>query len=312
MNYEVKGRRVYPGPAGMSVTIKFTGEPSKSYGITRTYSDVAGTIEVVRRSAESNSMVDALLGGYIYRNRPLVEVWPVPGAGYFGKETTEMVVCALALGRLGYEKVALEGREPPNPDLFADSEQTGPLAIEVTLNTDPDERIFQDAMRGFVDVLNEYVARAEHTFPNDVNLGFVALPRRGEYVRLARTLLAQIEPNLGKIGTYKFTGDLAGMFAQYIVRQRGDGPPFSGGAVVNVRGHADLLATAIERIVKKRDFKDYHTDGRALWLVIGVTVPLIGPDVMGEIYNMNMDLGGFDRIVLSDTADMVTFSRTTV
>lgn len=311
MKYEVKGRRVHPGPAGMTLTIKFTDEPSEPHMIARSYSGAVGTIEVVRRTPEPDSVVEGLLGGYTYEGRPLVEVWPAPDSGPRDNPTTEMVVSALALGRLGYEQVALQARKPPNPDVFADSDRTGPIAIEVTLNMDPDERAFQDAMHEFVGVLNDVVARGEQPFPNDVNLGLIALPQRRGYERLAKAVLAQIERNFGKVGTYQFDGDLSGMFAQYIVAPRGEGRPFSGGAVVNVRGHADLLATTVERIVKKRDLMDYHTEGRALWLTVGVTLPLIGPDVMGEMYDMDMPLGKFDRIVLSDAADMVTFTRVT-
>ena len=78
-----------------------------------------------------------------YGNRPLGEVWLRPDDGPYDKPQTEMRVSALALARLGYENVALEGRNPPNPDIFADSRGTGPLAIEVTLNFDQDESQFQ-------------------------------------------------------------------------------------------------------------------------------------------------------------------------
>jgi hypothetical protein len=294
----------------MTLAIKFTDGPSEPRWITRTYSDAVGRIEVVRRSPEPDSVVEALLGGYTYGGRPLVEVWPARDGAPYNTETTEMVVSALAFGRLGYEKVALRARKPPNPDVFADAEQTGSVAIEITLNMDPDETAFQDAMRAFIGVLNKVVSAAEHAFPNDVSLGFVSLPGRREYDFLARALLAQLEPDLGKVGTHEFSGELSGMFAQYMITPRGEGPPFSGGAVVNVRGHADLLATAMERIVKKRDRMDYLSEGRALWLVVGVTLPLIGPDVMGELYGRDISLGKLDRIVLSDSGNMVTFART--
>jgi hypothetical protein len=309
MKYGVRGRRTHPGPGRMSFTIKITDEPNKAHRSSRSYSASGSRVQVIRRTPEADPVVEALLAGYAYGGRSLIEVWPVSNGVSHDSEITEMVVSALTLGRLGYEKVTLERRRPPNPDIFADSEQSGSLAIEVTLNVDPDERAFQAAVRDFVDVLNHYIVGSSTAFTNDVNIGVVALPRRREYAALAGALLKQIEPNLGKLGKYEFSDDLSGTFAQYILCPRGNGPPITAGGVVNVRGHADLLATTMERIIQKRDRMDYHNEGRGLWLVVGMALPLIGPDVLGEIYEMDLPLGKFDRIVLSDAADVVVFAR---
>jgi hypothetical protein len=88
----------------------------------------------------------------------LSEAWPVWDGSRFEDHTTETVVSALALGRSGYERLELERCAPPFPDLFATSESTGDITIEVTCNADHDETAFRVAMSQFLDKLNKVAA----------------------------------------------------------------------------------------------------------------------------------------------------------
>jgi len=48
------------------------------------------------------------------------------------------------------------------------------------------------------------------------------------------------------------------------------------GLAKSANAHADLYRTAIDRIEDKRDMHVYETEGRPLWLVIGVRFHYLG------------------------------------
>jgi hypothetical protein len=285
------------------VTIRVGGEP-REYSYSRSYDDGEGVVDVRRRNPCPEA--DDIGAAYRYEDRPLPEVWPTWNGIRFANEVTEMVVASRALAALRYRNARMAPRKPPRPDLYVECEEESPFAAEVTLNTDRDEAAFQRAREEFLRHLNNRAASG--TVPFDVSLGFVAVPARREFDAVADALFAHVERS-GSVGIHALPPELEQTFAQIRLGPRTGREPFSGGGVVNERGHADLRATTLDRISEKRDMMDYLTDGRPLWLIVGMSVPLIGPDVMGEMYDLDLALGRFSKIVLSEGSDLVTFTR---
>ena len=132
---------------------------------------------------------------------------------------------------------------------------------------------------------------------------------RTKNARVAEVIISEIIAQAPTVGTRTFSGELASLFAQYAISPRGSNPPFSGGAVVNVRGLPDMYETTVEQISSKRDYADYRTKGRQTYLVVGTTVHKIAPDVMTRLYCTDFELGQFDCVVLSGHDEIVTFRR---
>lgn len=265
--------------------------------VSRKYHDALGEIEVVRST--SNADADSLLQGYVYDGKPLIESWPRESdATPYQNHVTEMRVASFTFARMGSRAVTMTPRTPPDPDLFVDSYDTGPLAVEITLDKDFGEARFQNAMHQFLTYLNEHVAGLAVDFPVDVNLGFVSVPAARDHERIAKAIVANVRENASIAGTHHFTDELASLFAQYDVSARTDASPFSGGAVVNDRGLPDIYASVMVRIEDKRDGATYTCAGRSTWLVVGMSPqPLFSPDVMRALYETDIGLGQFDCIV---------------
>ncbi len=269
------------------------------------YRDSKSNIFVER--TKPNRDVEPLLHGYTYNGRPLIESWHVPSSRRISDNTAvEMRVASLALSRMGISKVSMTPQRPPEPDLFVESAVTGPVAAEVTLDKDPDEAAFQSEMQDFIAYLNRF---ASASVPVDVNLGFLSVPRKRNYQRVAQAIVDVVAANAASLGVHHFTGELTSLFSQFLLSTRTE-QPFSGGGVVNDRGIPDLYASARRQIAEKRDTRDYRVRGRATWLVVGTSLPgLMGPDTKEDLYRTDIELGQFDCIVLSDAADYVTFKR---
>lgn len=295
---------IFPGSHGFSVTIRVGGEP-RQHSYARAYPDGEGIVDVCRCSPCSDA--NEIAAVYRYDGQALPEVWPTWKGARFPNEVTEMVVASRALAGLGYRNVRMTPRKPPRPDLYVECDGESPFAAEVTLNTDRDEAAFQRAREELLGHLNERAASGT-AVPFDVSLGFVAVPPRRDFDAIADAIFRQVERS-GNVGTHALPPELMGTFAQITLRPRTDREPFSGGGVVNERGHPDLLATTLDRISEKRVMMDYLTDSRSLWLIVGMSVPLIGPDVMGDMYSLDVPLGRFSKIVLSEGTDLVTFTK---
>jgi hypothetical protein len=111
-------------------------------------------------------------------------------------------------------------------------------------------------MRQFIDYLNSFVEAPGFEFPFAVNLGFVKVPKVSAHEPIARDIIAQVRANASQKGRHEFAGDLGELFLQYLVADREEQPPFSGGAVANERGVPDYYETALRRIAEKRDMSD--------------------------------------------------------
>src|SRR6202011_3569955 len=96
--------------------------------------------------------------------------------GLLPSAVSELRVAALAFAAMGVHGIRMTPKQPPNPDLFVDSEATGPLGVEITLGHDHAERLFQSGMQEFCQALNERARHSGETIPGDVSIAFRALP----------------------------------------------------------------------------------------------------------------------------------------
>jgi hypothetical protein len=291
-------------PEGMSLTINVVdGAKPAAFEEYRQYCDGKSEVRVTRCSVSPD--IQRILNTYRYNGKLLIESWPQDwGKTAFDNPVREMVTASLAFTGLGIEQVLLDQRD--HPDLLADSPKTGPLAVEVTTNLDPSESGFQREMQAFLEMFNRSL---EQDFPCNVSLGFVALPPRTDYLRTMHDIAIEVRQNSSQRGIHHFTGALATFFAQFIVGPKEGELRVSGGAVVTERGHADFYATTLGRVDEKRDSADYRVKNRSTWLIVSVTVPLIGPPTMEKLFATNMDLGQFDCIVLSSRNELIVFAR---
>lgn len=275
--------------------------------LVRQYRDAIGGVRVVRHVSAQLPRVNALLETYTYADRPLIASWVEPDGRIVDNAVIEMRVGALSFARMGVAGVRFTPRVPPDPDLFVDSDETGPLGVEITLDKDPDESSFQTEMQTYTAFLNSVAGDA---LPVHCNLGFKTVPRPRDADRIARAIIATVRENADVLGAHQFEGELASLFSQYLLSKRSDDPPFSAGGVVNDRGMPDHYASAMRRIAEKRDLKDYRTRGRQTWLLVGMSLPgLFAPDTNRQLYDDDLDLGQFDRIVLCHAFDYVVFER---
>lgn len=295
------------GQGGIELTINIREGISAGYSHRRLYQKSGLDVEVTRRSADRRR--EQLLCEYIYDGKPLIESWPQERGKRFNNRTSEMVIASRALAGLGLREVSLSPKMPPHPDLFVKSATTGSLAVEITKNIDTGDAAFQSGMRRFLTAVNRVAAGKASLFPCDVNLGFVALPQRADQERVAKAVVAEVLAHADARGARQFSGELAGIFSQYLIGHRGAAQPFSGGAVVNTLGLPDLTAITLRQIAYKRDLADYRVSGRATWLIVGMSGPRLGLQVMSDLYSTDIDLGQFDCIVLSDVNELVTYRR---
>jgi hypothetical protein len=272
--------------------------------VSRLYRDSSSEIRVIRRTSRSD--IEPLLHTYTYRGRPLFEAWEPNAIAPLDHALVELRVAGYTLSRMGIAAIAMEPRKPLDPDLFLDGAAIGRVAAEITLGKDANESQFQEQMQAFIAELN---ATFGDTMTFDVNLGFVELPQPKDRERILKAIVAAVSGETTKIGKQHFSGELATLFAQYIVSERTDRPPFSGGAVSNVRGTPDFYTGTLRRIADKRDMKDYRVAGRETWLMVGMSESLLGPDTKGLFFGTDLELGQFDRIVLNDPSDYVSFTR---
>ena len=288
-----------------------TADPVQPHVLEREYTDSFGDIVVSSSSRYTRESVQNVLHSYSYNARPLIEAWEMPGDRISSTSRIEMVTAASAFALMDFKNVRLEARKPPEPDLFASTEDAGLVAVEVTQNVDPDEKQFQRAMAEFVAMLNSRLLTIkEQPFSGELHLGFNRVPARPDHERLMTEMISQIMANRHIPGVQHFSGELAEIFAQYIVSKSGEGARFIGGGVWDVRGHPDLYRSTMDCIERKRDKTVYNTDGRPLWLAVGMEPRgLFMPDIMGEVYGASLTLGKFARIAFVQFPDLVMFVR---
>jgi hypothetical protein len=301
--------RVHPGPDGISLTIHVTDSATERGSelefIERVY-DLGGKI-AARRQASVEDFND-IAAKYTYEGNALPDVWPKWDGTKSDNAVTEMVAAARALAYLGYREAHLTPRKPPNPDLFAETIESGKIAIEVTLALDEGEQQFQRSREEFQHYLNA-CASGRKLDRLHVSIGFTSIPAPKHYERVAQAILEDVDSHTGT-RMYEPEGVLAEYISQIQILSAQAGKPiFSSAGVVNVRGHADLFEIAMQRVNEKRDLMDYETEGRDLWLVVGIQLPVIGPDVMRALYETDLDLGPFSKVVFSQQGDLVTFTR---
>jgi hypothetical protein len=299
--------------AGGTVTIRLDvsesdAKPSE-VACSRRYDDRRGAVEVLRSARHPDA--EELPYGYLYDGHPLIESWPTDATPTpYNNRIIEMRSTTYALAEMGIANVSMTPRDPPDPDMYFESPETGLVGAEVTMNMAHDESEFQDQMRQFIDYLNSFVEAPGFEFPFAVNLGFVKVPKVSAHEPIARDIIAQVRANASQKGRHEFAGDLGELFLQYLVADREEQPPFSGGAVANERGVPDYYETALRRIAEKRDMSDYSVRGRKNWLILSATAdPLFSPDRFERLFETNVELGQFDCIVAVRPSSFVRFQR---
>lgn len=297
--------------SGYNIKIKLVDKATRPPTETRVYDDGEGRVEAAIVPSFSVAEINPIVAEYLYEGKPVPDVWPTAGKGPFGPRISEMVTACKALGRLGYAAVAMVPRDPPYPDLFVESPETGQIAVEITLARDEEEAAFQRRRTALQEFLNDAATAQNIVFRCDIDIAVVALPREKEMPALAEALLNEIRTNADTPGSYPFGSEVAGYATQYQVVVHGHvvRPPLQCAALANVRGHEDLGAVVLEAIAFKRRYMQYSTDGRPLWLVVGVIVRLFMGSVMSDLYRTDVKLGAFERIVVSDESAMVIFRR---
>jgi hypothetical protein len=226
------------------------------------------------------------------------------------QEETEMVTGAVALASLGIENARLHVHRP-HPDLFATSAQTGDLGIEITTAAEAEERSFHAALGEFIDFLNEG-APAGYDGSYTVDIDFKRCPARSEYAELKRLIETEISRIRSSPGTFESSADLMHTTARISIRFEANpssgNPRISGSVNINHRGLPDPYPITLDAIEDKKG-KDYREPGRENWLVVELSLhPLDGPAI-GSLFQHDVELGQFDRIVLSGASVTIDYRR---
>lgn len=294
------------GNGHVSITLHGSDEPRPIQRVDRTYSDAKGLVSVSRFDVVHD--LDAVAREYTYNGQPILDVPATFRGNLWDNPTIERRIAGRTLAQLAITDVSLVPMKPPRPDVFADSPTTGPIAIETTQNVDPTNREFQIRIQDFaVRLTTELVDHRGVAIPDTISIGFVAYPATKDVPRLVLDVADRVVSLLETPGTYTFPE--IGQYIEQIQICKGGKARVEAASVVNYRGLPDYYGLTIDRIDEKQR-TNYETDGRPLWLIVGVTVALLGPDVAGVLYRTNIELGRFTRVVLTlDTDELLTFDR---
>jgi hypothetical protein len=296
------------GPGPLKVTLRRIENPDDPRRISRTYSDAAGQIEVV--CSKPHFEWRRLLEGYEYDGSPLSESWPAWDGTPFSQEIAEMITGSYALASLGIENVRLFSHRP-HPDLFATSKRTRDIGIEITTAAEAEERSFLAELREFVAFLNtEQPVGYDGSYT--VEIGFKRCPARSEYAELRSLIESEIKRMRSSSVTYVSSADFMQATAQISIQFEANppsgNPRITGASNVNHRGLPDPYLITLDLIENKKG-KDYREAGRENWLVVGLQLHLIDGPAIDSLFNHDIALGQFDRIVLSDQSVVIDFRR---
>jgi hypothetical protein len=229
----------------------------------------------------------------------------------FPKPVSEMVTTARTLGSIGVKNASLRSKEPPNADLFVDADEIGAVAAEITIGVGTEDVRNRVELEQFLQFLNDAAATEPRLTPYAVNLAFNECPKQSEFEALATAIILEAIANRNSIGVQRPSGPLSAQIAQYFINHRpsqDEEPIFGGGFTANFYGLPDAYNLTLDMVEEKKR-KDYREKDRDSWLIVEMRLHLTDNPTIEALYQTDLDLGRFQRIILSNPSVIIDFRR---
>jgi hypothetical protein len=259
--------------------------------------------------AKSCETYDALLDTYSYNSRPAngMQLDVRPGTKVLTKPHTELNGAIRVFCCSGIANIDLEERKPPFPDLHA---IIGGVEVFLEIAQVRQDGALHAALRDAQSrVLASVFADDDlHRRLRDFSIVFscTSMPQRSDMDSFANAALEWLRglrsrPNDGSV--------LSPPLAPHVVRMStfpaNAEVPVKFALLMNARTPIDYLDDILDRIRRKTE---KYYEGRPLWLGLTALDGLTA--VMLRLRECNVEVGHFERILVTDTQDVVSFETT--
>jgi hypothetical protein len=273
-------------------------------------SETGRNVRVTLTEAPSVEDLGHVLDTYLIDGRPAVgyELQCKPGTQILIKEHAELkgTIDAFACARI--MNANFESRKPPYPDTLVhlpgrdihvehvEVREHGQIFAELRV-------AYDEAIRR----LPQYPRLTASLQRCPLTLAFHALPRRRDLSPFLDLLMRWLDSRDWARGAdYSMPESLSDYLGRVSVRRAGSQAPLKFALWGNAVENPDQFTEIVE-IVKGKQKKKYA--GRPLWLVVNAHPHIFGAPGIQKLREVDLPLGHFERIICTDTQDVVDFEE---